>query len=249
MTTFRSLLSLVLLPPVLLVATLLAPAPASATTVGSGTAATETRSVGDFQAIGLSGAMSLEVRQTGRTSVTVTADDNVLPLIETVVEDGRAGRTLQIRTRRGESYRARQPVKVVVEVAALSSLALAGSGDAVVEPLKTPRLALGLSGSGEVRLTGLETESLDVRLAGSTGVQASGRAKGVKLSVAGSGTAKLAELVADEVSVSIAGSGDVAVHADKSLAVKIAGSGDVRYRGAATEVSKKVAGSGEVRRF
>lgn len=249
MQAFRSLLSFVLLPPVLVVATLLAPAPASATTVGSGTAKTEQRSVGDFEAIGVAGSMSLEVRQTGRTAVTITGDDNVLPLIETVVEDGRSGRTLQIRTRRGESYRSKQPVKVVVEVAQLTSLALAGSSNGVVGALKTPRLRVGLSGAGDLRIEGLATDEFEARLAGSSDVMASGKAKSVKLSVAGSGEARLADLVADEVSISIAGSGDVAVHADKSLSVKIAGSGDVRYRGAVTEVSKKVAGSGDVRRF
>lgn len=250
MQILRAITSLSLLPPVLLLAAaLLAPAPAEAATVGSGTIATEVRSVSDFEAIAVSGAMSLEVRQTGKESVTVTADDNLLPLIETVVEDGRAGRTLTIRTRRGESYRSRQPVKVVVEVARLTSLAMSGSGDTRVDTLKTPRLRAALSGSGDLRLTGLSTEEFDVGVSGSSDVQAAGQAARVKLRIAGSGDAKLGELTADEVSVSIAGSGDATVHADKALSVKIAGSGDVRYRGAVVDVRSKVAGSGSVRKY
>jgi hypothetical protein len=250
MQVLRAFPALSLLPPVLLLAAaLLGPVSSEAATAGSGSVATEARAVSDFEAIAISGAMSLEVRQTGKESVTVTADDNLLPLIETVVEDGRSGRTLHIRTRRGESYRSRQPVKVVVEVVRLTSLAMSGSGDTRVETLKTPRLRASLSGSGDLRLTALSTEEFDVGVSGSADVQAAGQATRVKLRIAGSGDAKLGELTAEDVTVSIAGSGDATVHADKALSVMIAGSGDVRYRGAASDVRSKVAGSGGVRKF
>lgn len=216
-----------------------------ATVTGSGTSATQARAVADFQAIQVSGPFKVVVRQTGREAVAVSADDNLLPLLETVVESGVGGRTLQVRWKRGETIRTRSEVLVSIEVAQLTALASQGSGDLIVENLKTPRLALSLSGSGDARLAELSTERLDLSVAGSGDVRAAGAADKLKVSVAGSGDIRALELKAGEVAVSIAGSGDVAVHADRTLDVSIAGSGDVVYRGGAA-LKSRVAGSGTV---
>ncbi|MFT3817977.1 MAG: head GIN domain-containing protein [Rubrivivax sp.] len=219
-----------------------------AATTGSGRAGTESRSVSGFQAIAVSDAIELAVRQGSQEALTLSADDNLLPLIETAVEDGRHGRTLMIRLRRGESVHPRTPIKAVVDVLRLQALAVAGSGDVSVGALQTPALDLGLAGSADVRLQRLETERLAIRIAGSGDVQAAGSAAHLTLRIAGSGDAELAALVVDEASVSISGSGDAELTAQKSLAVTIAGSGDVTYGGAVTAVRSSVAGSGRVRR-
>ena len=57
-----------------------------------------------------------------------------------------------------------------------------------------------------------------------------------------------ADTVAEEVKISISGSGDARVNAVKKLEVKIAGSGDVGYLGS-PEISSSVAGSGKVRKL
>lgn len=244
-----------LLPPaVLLVAAcaLLAfsvsPPALAASHTGSGTPATETRSVDDFDAIASSGSIDLVVRQAAATSVTVSADDKLLPLIETVVEAGPQGRTLVIRVRRGEGLRSRQPTRVTVEAARLRALAMTGAGDLTVERLDTPALELSLSGAGDAVLRGLRTDSLGVRIAGSGDVQAEGSAGQLRLSIAGSGDADLRALTADEVTISLAGSGDASVVANRSLTVRIAGSGDVEYTGNPASVDSSVAGSGSVRK-
>lgn len=223
-----------LLPPLVvvmaLVSTLLlvATPPSRAATIGSGTSGSETRSISDFDAIALSGSINVEVRQTGKEAVTVQADANLLPLIETVVEAGIAGRTLHIRVKRGESLRPRGEMKVLVEVIKLRALSIAGSGDA--------------------RLRGLDTDALEIRIAGSGDVNAQGAARRLKLTIAGSGDAALADLAADDVTVSIVGSGDAQVTAHKSLTASVAGSGDVQYSGRATAIRSSVAGSGSITR-
>ena len=220
--------------------------PAQAATTGSGKPATETRNVSDFEAIALSGAMDLVVRQGSKEAVEVTADDNLLPLLETVVESGSNGRTLHVRFKRGERVNTKGPIKVNVNVVKLSGLSAAGSGDIRVEGLKTPLLKLSVSGSSDARLNELTTDALEVRIAGSGDVQANGAAKALKVSIAGSGDVQMSALAADDVTVSIAGSGDAVVQANKSLGVSIAGSGDVQYSGTATAVRSSVAGSGQV---
>lgn len=226
---------------------LVAAAPAADAAVsGSGTMASETRSVGEFDAVAQEGSIDVVIRQATRESVQVQAEDNVLPIVETVVESGANGRTLKIRFRRGEWVRHHKPVTVTVDAVRLGAIASSGSGDLHVQTMKTPRLKVSLSGSSDARIDGLATDALEVHISGSGDVSAAGTAKSVRLSIAGSGDASMAGLVADDVVVKIAGSGDADVTANQSLDVSVAGSGDVRYGGSATVVHSSMAGSGSL---
>jgi len=218
----------------------------AASTRGSGKVATDTRSVGEFQAISLRGSLDLVVRQ-GAQSVQVQADDNLLALIETMVETTSQGPTLMVRMKRGESMSTRSKLVVYVTVPKLSGVSAEGAGDIRVEAFNTPSLKLTLSGSGDAYLPKLSTGDLGISISGSGDVSADGTAAKLKVSIAGSGDVRLADLKADDVSVSIAGSGDAAVHANRTLDISIAGSGDVSYSGNPA-VRSTVAGSGSVTR-
>lgn len=221
----------------------LAPAAARAAAAGSGRSATETRSVGTFSAISMRDDIDVRVRAGGSESVQVTADDNLLPWLETVVDGG----TLHIQWKRGESVRPRSGTSVTVTVRRLEAVACAGSGDLVVEALKTPALVLSISGSSDATLRELDADGLfKVSIAGSGDVHARGKAARLEVSIAGSGDVDARGMVVDDASISIAGSGDADVSARKTVAVSIAGSGDVRFGGGATLASSRVMGSGSV---
>lgn len=206
-------------------------------------AGTETRSVGEFDAITLGGSFKLNVSQGPQASVQVQADDKVLPLIETVVEKGR----LLVRWKRGTQTGAWNSgdVNITVVTPKLSGLATSGAGDIQLQPFNTPALKLSISGSGNAMLQQLSTEELGVSVAGSGDVKGNGKAAKVAISIAGSGDVKLIDMKSDEATVKISGSGSATVNAGKTLAVSIAGSGDVTYSGEAT-VKSSVAGSGNV---
>ncbi len=218
-------------------------------TQGSGKQIIETRTLPEFQAISLRGSMDLEVRQGSQQSVQVSADDNLMSKVETVVEGTGSDATLVVRWKQGQgwnwSWGTRSTIKLMVVVPRLTALAANGSGDIRLEPFSTPTLKVSLSGSGDARLNGLTTDDLGISISGSGDVGGTGTATRVKISIAGSGDVRLAEMRADEVRVSIAGSGDASVQAQKALEVSIAGSGDVSYTGNAA-VKSTVAGSGSV---
>ena len=221
-----------------------APLFVQAATLGSGKSVTETRTVPEFQAIALAGAMDLLVRQ-GAQQLQVQAEDNLLPLLETVVENTSHGATLLVRWKKGINVYTRGKVQVTVSVPRLAALSAAGAGDMKIESFTTPALQVALSGSGDAWLEGLSTDELGVRISGSGDVRGSGKATKLKVGIAGSGDVRLADLRADDVTVKIAGSGDAAVNASKTLEVSIAGSGDVTYTGNAS-LKSSVAGSGSV---
>jgi len=215
---------------------------------GSGHVASEARTVSDFQAIAVHGPVTLVVRQGSREAAEVRADDNLLPLVETTVEDSGRGRTLNVGIKKGQSVRTHHDIVVTVDVVRLTSIATHGSGDVRVEALKTPSLQLSISGSSDARLASLQADEFGISISGSGDVEAAGSAARVKVSIAGSGDARLGSLQADDVTVGIAGSGDAEVTSQKTLAVSIAGSGDVVYHGNGTLTKSSIAGSGSVSR-
>lgn len=220
---------------------------ADATVHALGPVVTEQRPAGDIRAVSVSGGIDLSLRQGSQPALEVRAEANLLPYLETVVEEGPQGKTLQVRWKKGSKLRLKGTPVVQLTVVELAAISAAGSSDITIAPLKTPRLAIVLSGAGDVDIDSIRTDELSVAISGSGDVKASGQATRLQLRISGSGELAADALASDEVTVSIAGSGDAAVQAAKSLSVSIAGSGDVVYRGDA-QVRTSIAGSGNVRK-
>lgn len=213
---------------------------------GGADVATESRNVAEFEAVQTRGP-DVVVRQGPVVAVSVKADRQLLPLLETVVEDTAQGKTLVLRWKPGSVVMTRHNPVVTITTPRLSAVLVQGSGDVLAEQIKGPRLLARVDGSGDIQLSGLLVDELKLEIKGSGDIQASGQAGRLAVAIAGSGDVRSSGLKADEVSVSIAGSGDASVQADKTLSVSIAGSGDVVYSGNAS-VRKTVAGSGSVSR-
>jgi hypothetical protein len=199
------------------------PAAHAETVSGSGRAVTQAREARGFSAVELAIPGKMEIVQGDREGLAITADDNLLPEIETVVER----ESLRIRFRRGLNVRTRTPIRITLHARTIEAIAIAGSGDVLAPSINSRDLAVRVSGSGDVHLGG-KADSLRVR-------------------ISGSGEVKADRLEAQRAQVSIAGSGDVTVWARQALEVSLAGSGDVRYYGDPT-ITRKIAGSGSVRR-
>lgn len=190
---------------------------------GSGTITRETRTVSDFTAVSLSGSGRLIVEPGEAESLEITADDNLLPLLTSEVQDGR----LHLGVKRGTSLRPSQEIVYGVTVKSLEAVDLSGSGSIELKEVKGKRLKVGLSGSGSVTGSG-EVEQLN-------------------LHVSGSGKLNTEHLKARAVTVSISGSARVVVAAGEQLDVQVSGSGTIEYVGD-PKVSQRISGSGSVRK-
>jgi hypothetical protein len=188
---------------------------------GSGVAKTEIRPVGSFSKIDLVGSAEVEVSVGPATSVAVTADDNILPIIETAV----AGDTLKIGSQK--SVDTRLGVKVKITVPALDGVAISGSGNIHAQGLKSGTVEAGVIGSGNITLNGMA----DLFTA----------------QIAGSGDLRAGDLSAKRVHVIVAGSGSATVQASQELDASVTGSGNVNYTGNPPQVRRSVTGSGNIR--
>ena len=212
---------------------------------GSGRVVKQARQVGNFNGLSLAVPGHVELRIGNTESVTIEADDNLLPLLETVVEDG----TLEIRPARRNLNLRSKSIRVVVQARSIEHLAVGGSGSIDADMLRAPRLKVAIGGSGSINLQGVQSDALSVSVGGSGDVKAASGSTGkLSVSIGGSGDVDLGRVQADSAKVSIAGSGDATVWPRSELSVSVAGSGDVHYYGD-PRVSKSSVGSGDVRRL
>ncbi|MFC5511195.1 head GIN domain-containing protein [Massilia jejuensis] len=212
---------------------------------GSGRIVKQVRQVGGFNGLSLGLPGHVELRIGTAEGVTIEADDNLLPLVETVVENG----TLKIRPARRNLNLPAKSIRIVVQARSIERLALGGPGTINAEPLRERKLDVELGGSGTIKLQGVESEAMAVSVGGSGDLQAMRGTTGkLTVSIGGSGDVDLGRVRADSAGVTIAGSGAATVWTRNALSATIAGSGDVLYYGD-PQVSKSTVGSGSVRRL
>lgn len=187
---------------------------------GNGDIKTETRSIGDFTTIEASGAF--EVTWThGAPALQITADSNLLKLIETEVD----GKKLDIEWEK--QMRPTRTIKVRISSSALTGAELNGAVRLNAAEMRTPNFVLEANGATRVELKG----SLDALAASMNGAS---RLDAEEL------TARVAEL-------SINGAGRADVNASELLRVAVSGAGRVDYIGN-PRVQKDISGAGRVRR-
>ncbi len=189
---------------------------------GSGKIISESRNVSGFTAVELAGSADVTVTVGKADSVTVQADDNIVPLIQTSVSSGK----LFISMKPGTNLLTASGVHVTVTMKSLDGLTLSGSGKMDVSGMSGPRLVVDLPGSGNLTVIG--------------------RADRVSITLMGSGNVFCDELKAHTADANLSGSGNIMLYADQSLDAKVSGSGNIRYEGNPAQVTKSVTGSGTI---
>ena len=215
---------------------------------GNGNVVTEERSASPITAIANSTSFQVIYVRDENYSITVEAESNILPYIETEITGG----ALEVKTIRG-THCLRCTVTPVITVTApfISELINSGSGDFVADPLEgeevkiissgsgnivageisTGDLIIIISGSGDVTTDYVVTESFSITLSGSGDLDAIGEAGNGKFIVSGSGSVFAGELSVDEARATLSGSGSVHTMVNVSLDAIISGSGNIYLYG------------------
>ena len=190
---------------------------------GSGNIVSEARSVSGFTSIDLSGAGEVIVDRNGTESLTVSADDNLLPYVTNDVRGG----VLTLGTKDGTYV---NPSKRIVYKVSAKDLD-----------------GIGVSGSGSVEATGIKSARLQVKVSGAGQLRISGSADQQDIEISGSGDYRAPDLASKVATVSISGSGDAVLSVSDRLDANISGSGSVEYAGGAS-VTQHISGSGSIRK-
>ncbi len=187
---------------------------------GNGIKATETRAVAAFTAIDATGIGRLKLRVGEIESLTITADENILPLIKSEVKDG---------------------VLVLSTTGATKS-----KTDIVFDATAKTIKRLENSGTVSINASGFNGGDLAVETSGVGSITLAGRVDSFKAELSGVGSLDAEALTADRVTTSLSGVGSATVHAEKSINGTVSGVGSLTWKGAATDVSSNVSGIGRV---
>lgn len=153
--------------------------------------------------------------------MTVSGDDNLLPLVETKVVDGR------LRIRPTRSIRPDLPLRFRAVVSSLEGLELQGAGRIRVNGIAAGIFRLDLSGAGSVHLEG-EAENLEAGVSGAVSLDAAG-------------------LRTSSATIRLSGAGKAEVHASEKLHAEVSGVGTITCHGKPGKVDQSVSGVGTVR--
>lgn len=189
----------------------------------SGVTKTESRDVAAFKNIFIKAGADVIIHQGDTYSLSVTADENMLPYISTTTDNGG---TLHIEN---EKCNCPGIVEVELTIPDLETMHISGSGNIVFpEDFNFNTFTVHISGSGVLNVKGT-AQNMDVHVSGACDLKA-------------------ADLKAENVGIHVSGSCKADVYADNKLDVTISGAGTVRYSGNAQDIHQNISGSGNISR-
>jgi Putative auto-transporter adhesin, head GIN domain len=208
-------------PAVLLAATILVAGCSGPAIKGDGVIRSETRPISDFSALVVSGGYEIKWSG-GRPALTITTDQNLLPLVNTSV----SGTTLTIDSK--ESLAPTNGIRITVSSAALADVQLAGGNTFTAGGISGGNLKLGSTGASDITVHG-SVENLEAGLTGASHLNAKA-------------------LTAQNATLSLTGASNAAVNVTGQLRASVTGAGSVTYSGNPASVEQHVTGAGSVQR-
>jgi hypothetical protein len=211
---------------------------------GSGKVISQNRQVSGFSQVSLSGIGQLIISQGSTESLTIDAEDNILPRITTTV----TGDTLHIDFKNDNFQTNVIPTKPIVfhlTVKNISGVQLSGAGSVDAANLTSDNLSVSSSGAGSMHLLSITAQSIHSEISGVGNIELSGKAASQTINISGSGSYNAPDLESQNASVNISGAGGATVWAKNSLNVTISGAGGVNYYDSPT-ITKTISGIGSV---
>ncbi len=195
--------------------------PAIGVTQGSGVEKTQTVAVSGFTGVTLKGIGTVNIRQTGTESLSITTDDNILPILTATVSNG----VLQLGIKGTNFPRPTNGITWDVTVATLNNVTL--------------------TGAGRINIDGLNTTSLTTKISGAGTMNVVGKATTQSVSVTGAGNYVGRNFTTTNATVNISGAGRAALNVTDSLDATVSGAGVVTYLGT-PRVTQHISGPGVV---
>ncbi len=187
---------------------------------GNNKTGTESREIGKFSSLIVAGsAFDLKIKEGEEPSLSLTADKNLLPYIETNLTEEK----LTIRASR--SVCSQNPMIIDITSPGLHSVTASGANTLVMQG-QYQDLEVYLSGASDLTING-KAEKLGGKLEGSTTLEAEG-------------------LKAEIIEIEAHGSSTATVHAEKSLKARSYGASDITYSGKPAKLDIRTSGAGDI---
>ena len=208
---------------------------------GSGKAKSEDRSISDVSEVATSGGGAIEITLGDKPNVRVSADDNILPLLEVKCADGK----LTFETKFGYEINPVTPITYVVTLPQLKKLTVSDAGNVKAAGLKGAELAIRMSGAANVTLKNVHCKSLSLSPDGAGQATMAGTAAKARIRSSGAGTVDATDLKSVACDAEVSGNGSARIWATDELKVRVSGTARVEYKGK-PRIEQSVADKGRI---
>jgi hypothetical protein len=209
--------------------------------VGSGVTKTEERSGKQFDALEAGSCFEVHYQKGATSTYSIKADDNLLPNIESKIEDGKL-----ILTTKG-NFQTKNPVLVKVTSPTLRSIVLSGGAKGYFKGLDEPELAITLSGSANADIDG-KMGKLSLDQSGGSICQLT-NATAAPLTATLSGSSR-SDLIGEALNPSVEASGDASFTISKisgeSANASTSGSARIKFAGLVKSLTGQAEGASEL---
>lgn len=211
---------------------------------GNGHVITDNRGLSGFTSVVSEGSFDVYVSTGSPASVKIEAEDNILPYIETYVDNN----ILRIDTKDDVWLRPRRSVKIYVVAPHFRKIHSKGTGNIISQTKITDssRMDLVINGNGDIKVD-VDAPEVNAEVTGNGGIDVTGQSKTFKGTLTGNGNIHAFNLMAEQTNVRILGNGDADVFASVHLDISIGGNGNVRYKGGG-QISSHITGNGDVKK-
>ncbi|MFN8282600.1 MAG: head GIN domain-containing protein [Chitinophagales bacterium] len=195
--------------------------------VGNGNLKKQTRSVSAFTKLEVQSAFEVIFTQAPTTSVAIETDENILPYVETELENN----TLIVKLKSYTSINQKSGLKVYITVANLSSIKLSG--------------ATKMEATGDVNFN-----QLALTLSGASKCNLSGKINDCTIQCSGASKLNLKKVTITNATVEASGASKIELNVTTSLTANASGASDVLYKeNDNVKVRQNTSGASKVQSF
>jgi uncharacterized protein YdeI (BOF family) len=208
---------------------------------GSGNVLSEVRKMDRFEGINVSGEMSITITPSAKYDVKVTADDNIIKHVNTVVK----GDQLYVECGRENEE---SNITVNILMPSINSIETQGNvGINIKEGFAINDLEIRTFGSGNIDIRSIKSDgAIKILSRGSGNITLSGSVKMFSCFTRDAGNVFADQLEAGSVVAKVGGAGSIFTKTNGNMNVIVAGSGSVFFSGKPSMISKYITGSGSV---
>jgi hypothetical protein len=217
---------------------------APSSVAGSGRSKEEARTLDSFHAVDAGGIIEVNVLvdSSARPSLRIKGDDNVVPMIESVIRDG----TLTFRVKKNSTVSPKVPLVAEVISVELDGVEASGAARVNVKGLvKNQRFTASASGSAQISVESIESTDAAVSASGAARVSVSGSTASLKVDASGASQIQAQALQVDTADVSIKGASSASLRVSKSIETILSDASQLELHG--NPQKKMVSASGASR--
>jgi len=209
---------------------------------GNGKLVSDQREIKPFSSIAIAGVFNVILNQGNSESIKVETDENIVPLIITVVEND----TLKVKLKDSTSIRKMTKLNVYITLATIASINTMGVGSLKSEDtLHLKDLELNIEGVGATEIC-LVADKLSVNSKTVGAIVLSGIVNETSIIHNGVGLIKAFDLKSKKLSLQTSGVAAAEVFASEEISIEASGIGGIEYKGGATKKQINNDGIGKV---